>query len=543
MTAKIESLPTTQAPLAGRREWIGLAVLALACLLYAMDLTVLHLALPTIAADLRPTSTQLLWIVDIYGFLVAGSLLTMGTLGDRIGRRKLLMIGASAFGAISIVAAFSNSAEMLIAMRALLGLSGATLAPSTLSLLFTMFQNPRQRTVAIGVWITAFSAGGAIGPVLGGVLLAHFWWGSVFLLPVPVMALLLILGPRILPEYRSPDAGRLDVVSAAMSLVAVLTAIVGLKEAAQNGLDPRAALFLAIGLTVGTLFVRRQLTLPDPLIDIRLFSIPAFRTALVINVLSIFVAVGYFLFIAQYLQLVLGLTPLVAGLWSLPSSAGFIIGAQLAPRIGRRIRPAVVMGVSLSMAAIGLLILTQVGATGGLLPLVTASLIISLGLSPVLTLTTDLIVGSAPPERAGAASGLSETAVELGGSLGIAILGSIGVALYRHDLTRNLPAGIPAASATVARDTLGGAVAIAGQLPASLGEPLLAAARNAFIHGMHLTSGLAAIAAISLAVLAATALRHLPPASEQPHAEPTPEPIPFPEYGPLPLELCEQAAD
>lgn len=543
MTATIESLPTTQAPLAGRREWIGLAVLALACLLYAMDLTVLHLALPTIAADLKPTSTQLLWIVDIYGFLVAGSLLTMGTLGDRIGRRKLLLLGASAFGAISIVAAFSNSAEMLIAMRALLGVAGATLAPSTLSLLFTMFQHPRERTVAIGVWITAFSAGGAVGPVLGGVLLAHFWWGSVFLLSVPVMALLLILGPRVLPEYRSPDAGRLDVVSAALSLVAVLTAIVGLKEAAQNGLDPRSALFLAVGLTVGTLFVRRQLTLPDPLIDVRLFSIAAFRTALVINVLSIFVAVGYFLFIAQYLQLVLGLTPLVAGLWSLPSSAGFIIGAQLAPRIGRRIRPAVIMGVSLGMAAIGLLILTQVGATGGLLPLVTASLIISLGLSPVLTLTTDLIVGSAPPERAGAASGLSETAVELGGSLGIAILGSIGVALYRHDLTRNLPASIPAESATVARDTLGGAVAVAGQLPANLGEPLLTAARNAFIHGMHLTSGLAAIAAISLAVLAATALRHLPPASEQSHAESSPEPIPFPEYGPLPLELCEEAAD
>ncbi|MFN8542527.1 MAG: MFS transporter, partial [Thermomicrobiales bacterium] len=363
MTAKIESLSSNQAPLAGRREWIGLAVLALACLLYAMDLTVLHLALPTIAADLRPTSTQLLWIVDIYGFLVAGSLLTMGTLGDRIGRRKLLMFGASAFGAISIVAAFSNSAEMLIAMRALLGVAGATLAPSTLSLLFTMFQNPRERTVAIGVWITAFSAGGAVGPVLGGVLLAHFWWGSVFLLSVPVMALLLILGPRVLPEYRSPDAGRLDVISAAMSLVAVLTAIVGLKEAAQNGLDPRAALFLTIGLAVGILFIRRQLTLPDPLIDVRLFSIAAFRTALVINVLSIFVAVGYFLFIAQYLQLVLGLTPLVAGLWSLPSSAGFIIGAQLAPRLGRRIRPAVVMGVSLSQAAIGLLILTQVGAT------------------------------------------------------------------------------------------------------------------------------------------------------------------------------------
>jgi DHA2 family multidrug resistance protein-like MFS transporter len=543
MTAKIESMATPPAPQAGRREWIGLAVLALACLLYAMDLTVLHLALPTIAAELRPSSTQLLWIVDIYGFLVAGSLITMGTLGDRVGRRKMLLAGASAFGAISLVAAFSNSAEMLIAMRALLGLAGATLAPSTLSLLFTMFQDPRERSVAIGVWITAFSAGGAVGPVLGGVLLERFWWGSVFLLAVPVMALLLILGPRVLPEYRAPDAGRPDIRSAAMSLVAVLTAIVGLKELAQHGITPRAALFLAAGLAIGTLFVRRQLTLPDPLIDVRLFRIPSFTTALVINVLSIFVAVGYFLYIAQYLQLVLGLTPLIAGLWSLPSSVGFIAGAQLAPRIGRRVRPAVTMGVGLSLAATGLFVLTQVGATGGLAPLVAASLIISLGLAPVLSLTTDLIVGSAPPERAGAASGLSETAAELGGALGIAILGSIGVAIYRRDLTGTLPAGLPADSAAIARDTLGGAVAVAGQLPAELGAPLLVAARDAFIQGMHLTSALAAIAAAGLAILAAISLRHLPSASGADHDESTEAPVAHPEFGLPPLELCEQAAD
>lgn len=543
MTAMIESVATNRATRAGRREWIGLSVLALACLLYAMDLTVLHLALPTIAAELRPSSTQLLWIVDIYGFLVAGSLITMGTLGDRVGRRKLLMIGASAFGAISILAAFSNSAEMLIATRALLGLAGATVAPSTLSLIFSMFTDPRQRSVAIGIWITAFSAGGAIGPVLGGVLLEHFWWGSVFLLAVPVMALLLILGPRVLPEYRAPDAGRLDLLSAAMSLVAILAMIVGLKELAQHGLDRRAALSLAIGLMIGILFVRRQLTLPDPLIDVRLFRIPAFTTALVINIVAIFVAVGYFLFIAQYLQLVLGLSPLEAGLWSLPSSIGFIAGAQLAPRIGRRVRPAVIMGVGLGLAALGLVIITQVGATGGLVPLVVASLIISLGLAPVMMLTTDLIVGSAPPERAGAASGLSETAAELGGALGIAILGSIGVAIYRRELSDSLPAGVPAESAQIARDTLGGAVAVAGQLPTDLGAAVSSAARDAFLSGMHLTSGLAAIAALALAVLAATTLRHLEPVGEQAHAEPEQTPLACPESGFACYDLCEQAAD
>ena len=216
---------TGEAPRATQREWIGLAVLALASLVYAMDLTVLHLAVPSLSADLKPSSAQLLWIIDIYGFFVAGSLITMGTLGDRIGRRKLLMIGAAAFSVTSVLAAFSISSEMLIASRALMGLAGATLAPSTLSLIFNMFLDPKQRSVAIGVWISAFSAGSALGPVLGGVLLEYFWWGSVFLLNVPVMAVLLALGPVLLPEFRNPEPGRFDLLSAAQSLAAVLLSL------------------------------------------------------------------------------------------------------------------------------------------------------------------------------------------------------------------------------------------------------------------------------------------------------------------------------
>src|ERR687892_158589 len=225
-------------PRAGHREWIGLAVIALPCLLYAMDLTVLHLAVPRLSADLQPTSAQLLWIIDIYGFLVAGWLITMGTLGDRIGRRRLLLIGAAAFGAASVLAALSTSPEMLIAARALLGVAGATLAPSTLSLIFNMFQDDQQRTVAIGIWITSFSVGAAIGPLVGGVLLESFHWGSVFLLAVPVMALLLAIGPRLLPEYKDPDPGRLDLASAALSLFAVLAVIYGIKAVARDGIEP-----------------------------------------------------------------------------------------------------------------------------------------------------------------------------------------------------------------------------------------------------------------------------------------------------------------
>ena len=330
----------TETPRAGRREWIGLSVLALACLLYVMDLTVLHLAIPSISEDLKPSSAQLLWIIDIYGFMVAGFLVTMGTLGDRIGRRKLLLVGAAAFGLLSLLAAFSTSPEMLIISRALLGIAGATLAPSTLSLIFSMFQDPRQRAIAIGVWISAFSAGSAIGPVLGGILLENFWWGSVFLLALPVMALLLVLGPIVLPEYRDENAGRLDLTSAVMSLVAVLSVIFGLKQIAQDGIGWLPVSSVLVGLVVGALFVRRQLTLADPMIDLRLFRVPAFTASLAINFLAIFVAIGYFLFVAQYLQLVVGLSPLEAGFWSVPSAIGFIVGSNAAPRIVRHLRAA-----------------------------------------------------------------------------------------------------------------------------------------------------------------------------------------------------------
>jgi DHA2 family multidrug resistance protein-like MFS transporter len=313
----------------------------------------------------------------------------------------------------------------------------------------------------------------------------------------------------VLPEYRDPDAGRLDLVSAAMSLAAVLAVIFGLKQIAQDGVGLMSVLSVLGGLGIGALFVRRQLTLADPVIDLRLFRIPAFSASLAVNFLTIFVAVGYFLFVAQYLQLVIGLSPLAAGLWSVPSAVGFIVGSQLAPRIVRLARPAYVMGAGLAFAAAGLAVLTQVGGPNGLAAVVAGSVVISLGLAPVLSLTTELIVGSAPPERAGAASGISETAVELGGALGISVLGSIGVALYRSGVSDALPAGVPAAGATIARDTLGGAVAVAGQLPGQMGAALLEVARDAFVGGMQLAAGISAVVAVGVAVLAVVLLRNV----------------------------------
>jgi len=507
---------TIPPPKATARAWIGLAVLALACLLYVMDLTVLHLAVPAVSADLRPTSSQLLWIIDIYGFLVAGSLITMGTLGDRIGRRKLLMIGAGAFGAVSVMAAFSVNAEMLIVARALLGIAGATLAPSTLSLIFHMFQDERQRRVAIGVWIGSFSAGNAVGPVLGGIMLEFFWWGSVFLLALPVMAGLLILGPRVLPEYRDPDAGRLDLPSAGLSIAAILAVIYGVKELAVAGASAASVLPALAGVAIGIVFVRRQARLTDPMIDVSLFQIPTFNVALATNFLSIFVVVGYFLFVAQYLQLVVGLSPLEAGLWSLPSAVALIAVSQVTPRILGRVRPALLIGVGLLVASTGLLMVVQVGAVDGLATLIAASVVISVGMAPVFGLTTELVVGSAPPERAGAASGISQTGAELGGALGIAILGSIGVAVYRGSLGDWLTTAVPADVLAAARDTLGGAVAVSAELPYATGTALLAAARDAFVAGMHVTALIAAIVATGMALIALFVLRsHDMPASSE----------------------------
>ena len=498
-----------QPPRAGRREWIGLAVIALPCMLYSMDLTVLNLAVPHLSADLRPSSSQLLWIVDIYGFLVAGSLITMGTLGDRIGRRRLLMIGAAAFGAASVLAAFSTSAEMLIATRALLGIAGATLAPSTLSLIRNMFLDPGQRTFAIGVWVTSYSVGGAIGPLLGGILLEYFWWGSVFLLGVPIMVMLLVLGPVLLPEFRDPKAGRLDLLSAAQSLVAVLLVIYGLKKLAEDGLGWLPAVSIGAGLAIGVLFVHRQHRLTHPLIDLQLFRVPAFSASLAAYTLATLVAFGAYIFIAQYLQLVLGLSPLQAGLATVPSMAAFILGSMVVPAIARLVRPAYLMGAGMVIAAVGFGVLTQVDRTSGLTVLITGSIIYSLGISPVVILATDLIVGTAPVERAGAASAISETSSEFGGALGIAIFGSIGTAVYRLAMWNAVPGGLPPEAMEAARSTLGGAVAVAEQLPRHLSADLLGTARAAFTQAFELTAAISAAVSLVTAVGVMVLLRRV----------------------------------
>jgi MFS transporter, DHA2 family, multidrug resistance protein len=501
-------------PRAGRREWIGLAVLALATVLYSVDLTVLHLAVPALSADLKPSSAQLLWIVDIYGFLLAGSLITMGTLGDRIGSRRVLMFGAAAFGVASVLAALSTSAEMLIGARALLGVAGATLLPSTLSLIRNMFQDSRQRTLAVGVWVTTFNVGALLGPPLGGVLLELFWWGAVFLMAVPVMALLLVLGPVLLPEFRDPAARRFDLLSAAMSLAAVLAVTYGFKQIVQDGFGPLSALSIVAGVALGLVFVQRQRQLAEPLVDLKLFRMRAFSSALVAYLFVTFIAFATFLFIFQYLQLVLGLSPLEAALWAIPSSSAFIVGSLATVRVVRWFRPAYTIGGGLALAGVGYVLLAFADQDSGLALVVTASVIAALGEAPAFTLINDLVIGTAPPERAGAAASISETSSELGGAFGIAILGGIGTALYRGQIGEGIPQGTPPEEAAAARDTLGGAVAAGEQLPAPLAAELVEAAREAFIQGLQVAALTSAAIAAMVAVSTAILLRHVGAAPE-----------------------------
>ncbi|KZB62896.1 MFS transporter [Thalassospira lucentensis] len=492
---------------ATRREWIGLLVLALPCLLIAMDMTVLHLAVPHLTASLNPTSDQLLWIVDIYGFFIAGSLITMGTLGDRIGRRKLLMIGGGCFGAASVLAAFSDTPEMLIFARGVLGIAGATLMPSTLSLIRSMFHNDKERSFAIAAWMTTFMVGTAAGPLLGGLVLSYFWWGAVFLLNVPVMVLLLIVAPILLPEHKAESFGRLDLFSAALSLGSVLAIIYGVKVIAAYGFGSDAFAALVFGLLGAWIFIRRQRKLADPLLDLDLLKQKTISLPIVIQTAVIFAGMAYFLFLSQALQLVIGLTPIQAGLSMLPATVAGIVGSMGAPVLMGRFKPGQVMTGALILTAIGFGMLSWPGSVVSLYVLVAGATIFSLGITPVAMICTDMVVASAPSDRAGSAAAMSETSAELGGALGIAILGSVGTAIYRDVMVKAVPAGVGDEAADAIRSTLGGAVNALSDLPASISSDILPLARAAFTDGLQVISIICTILMVLSAIGTLIALR------------------------------------
>ena len=516
---------------AGRREWIGLLVLALPTLLISLDMTVLHLAVPHLSADLSPSSAELLWIVDIYGFLIAGSLITMGTLGDRIGRRKLLMLGAAGFGGASILAAFAGGAGELIAARALLGLAGATLMPSTMSLIRNMFHDPAQRTVAISVWMSSFMLGAGAGPLVGGAMLEHFWWGSVFLLGVPVMVLLLAAGPFLLPEFKDPGRSRIDILSAVLSLATVLSFVYGIKKTAENGPSLTTVGAMALGVAIAVLFVRRQRRQPEPFVDFGLFRNRGFAVSLAAVGLAVFASGGLMFFIGQYLQMVMGLSPFRAGLYGLPGVLAGMATIMLAPVLLRWFRAAYLMTAGLLVSVFGILMLSQVSADSGALMVITALVVMHLGFGPTMALGTDMIIAGAPPERAGTASALSETSSEMGMALGIAVIGSAGTAVYRGEMADGLPAGLSESAAHTARDTIGGADAVAGRLPEQLGDALMEVAGKAFVSGMALTAIVSAVLISGIAIAVAVLLRNHRPAEGGHDGEPVASGRPTPEIG------------
>lgn len=502
---------TTSPARAGRREWTALAVLSLPAMLITLDNTVLHLAVPHLNASLNPSGLQLLWAVDIYSFLIASLLIIAGTLGDRIGRRRLLLIGAVGFGVASLLTAFSSSAEMLIVSRALLGIAGATLTPSSMSLIRNLFHDARQRTVALSVWITCFLVGGAIGPLVGGVMLEHFWWGSVFLLSVPAMVLLLILGPVLLPEYRDPRPGTIDFASMGLLVLSLLASVYGLKKLAVEGIAAVPSLILLAGLALGVWFVVRQRGLTHPLLDMGLFRERTFSASLGGMGLALFAMSGSQFFIAQYLQMVVGLSPLEAGLASLPGSLGGVAGSLFAPVALRWMRAAYVMTGGLVIAAAGFVVLARASADGGPATVMVALGLLNIGVSPTVVLGTDMMINSAPPEKAGAVSAISDTSHELGLGLGIAVLGSLGGAIYSDRVSGELPAGLPEGAAASIRDSIGNAVDEISRLPEGLGTAALDVAREAFAHGLVLVSVVCGVLTVLTAFMT-LGLRRVPAA-------------------------------
>ncbi len=500
-----QHVPATPRARAPRRAWVALGVLMLPVLLVSVDNTVLSFALPAISTDLAPTSAQQLWIIDAYPLVLAGLLVAMGSAGDRFGRRRLLLIGSTGFALISIAAAFAPTAEALIAARAALGFFGAMLMPSTLSLLRAVFTEREQRRVAIAIWATGFAAGSALGPLVGGVLLEHFAWGSVFLLAVPVLVPLLILVPMLIPESRDPAPGRIDVVSTVLSLAAMGPIVFGIKAIATDGVDLGGALALLVGVACAVWFVRRQLTSRTPMLDVRLFGQGSFGGAVVVNLFSVIALVGFLYFVSQHLQLIAGLSPVAAGLALLPGLVAMIIAGLAVVPIARRLRPRVLVPVALLLSAAGYLVIALSTSAGSIAPIILAFVLLGVGIGAAETVSNELILSSAPSAKAGAASAVSETAYELGAVLGTALLGSIIAAHYRSVI--EVPAALSTGQADAARETLAGAVALSEQLPTEVGAELAASAALAFDGGVVVTSFIGVALMVAAAVVAAITLR------------------------------------
>ncbi|UCZ92555.1 MFS transporter [Gordonia sp. WA4-43] len=477
--------PTTSGT-ADRRTWLGLAVLTLPVFLVSMDVSVLYLAIPSITDALAPSAAQQLWILDIYGFLIAGLLITMGNVGDRVGRRRILLAGAALFGIASVIAAFAPSPEILIAARALMGIGGATLLPSSLSLIANMFPDARERGRAIGVWTAAFAGGSAVGPVIGGVLLHHFWWGVVFLINVPVLAALFVFGPRLIPEYRAATNDPFDVVGVVLSMAGILPLVYAVKTVASEGATTGVVVAGVVGAALLVTFLLHQRRVTSPLLDLKLFGNAQFSGAVAVALIGMMALGGMSYLTGVYLQSVMGHDVLAAAIAGLPMAVAVAVFSIGATRVAAFLGTRLAFVGSVGLAAAGNLGMLTLGtSTPVFWVYVLCTTIAGVGYGIQFSLVSVVVVGSVPPERSGAASGISETSFELGTAMGLALLGSLATLVFR-DGDRGWSFG----------DTLGETLHRATDM-GSAGEGLATAAKQAFVDGMHaasLASGLALLA-------------------------------------------------
>ncbi|UFU08295.1 MFS transporter [Ruania halotolerans] len=476
-------------PSSHTRSWLGLLVVLGPVLLVSMDGSVLFLAMPRVSQALNPDADQALWILDIYGFAVGSLLIAFGSIGDRYGRLRLLMIGATVFGIGSAAAAFATTPELLIAARALMGIAGATLLPSALAVLSELFTDPKRRAQAIGIFAAAFAAGFAIGPVIGGALLERFWWGSVFLINVPVLVLFVCLAPVLLGEVRGTRPGRVDAMSVVTSAVGLLVAIYGLKHAAADGISIIAAGAVIAGVALLTWFAIRQRRLERPLVDFSLFRDRVFTVAVITGLLPLAAWSAAAYLSGIYLQSVLNIPILNAALITLPGAVVLTITCIITPLVVDRVGKRTALLVCHTSIAVGLLALLLTTVTGGVGWFVASTMIAGVGYGISFAVVADTAVGAVPPERAGSAGAIAETSNEIGNALGIAVLGSVAALVFRLEGPELAP---------TLDETL--------QLP-GLATTSIAAAKTAFLTGMHVA--VAAASALHL-ILGFVALRWLP---------------------------------
>ncbi|WP_309131172.1 MFS transporter [Brevibacterium sp.] len=495
---------TTQTPRkrAGRREWAGLAVLMIPVLLISIDNTVLGFAIPAISTGLHPTGTQLLWIVDIYPLMLAGLLVAMGSIGDRFGRRRLLLIGAVGFGLASLLAAFSTSAEMLILARALLGVFGATLMPSTLSLIRNIFHDAKDRQIAIATWAAMFSGGAALGPIVGGMLLEHFHWSSVFFINLPLIALFLPAALLLLPESRDPNPGPVDPSSIVLSMLTLAPFVFAIKHAMESGADLLFWASMSIAVAAGASFALRQLAATNPMLDVRLFSNKVFTSAVTSNLLSVMGMAGFLYFGTQMLQLVLGLSPVEAALVLVPGLVVAVVSGYAAVPIVARLQPRVVVPCALVLNAVGLGIVAF-DPEHSVVGMAISFVLLGAGIGTAEVITNDLIIAAVPAEKAGAASAISETAYEVGSVIGTAVLGGLATMTY----SGHLESLIGARAEKSQFETLGSALEYTESLGTAAATRIADAATLAFEHGVQVSAGVAAGVVLLAAVLTAFGLK------------------------------------